>query len=307
MATGGTTTPPTTTSTPMVTSTRSLKLPTFSGGIEKDDLHPKDFVERIEAYCKATRRDPNDECNELHLALRGNASIWWRTLSRRGVNIAVWNEVKKEFLATYAPTITGQTAQAIGQLEQKSTETVNDYFGRLDQAIDEMMETFAKTRTTHEDTLDQVRNHMQKYLFIGGLRDSLRTDVLKTTTATLAEALKEASKTELIHKKQPSKIFAIEDGEETEETFAELDEEEIMAINQRRQRMGKKLIRRRDSPNVKCYNCNKMGHIAKNCSMPRRKPIRAIQEEREVEDHPEEEREYIQMLKPASHGNLDFW
>jgi len=50
-----------------------------------------------------------------------------------------------------------------------------------------------------------------------------------------------------------------------------------------------------------------MGHIAKNCSMPRRKPIRAIQEEREPEDQQEDEREYIQMLKPATHENLDFW
>ena len=115
----------------------AFKLPTFSGGVEKDDLNPQDFVERIETYCQAMKRDPNDECTEMHLALRGNATIWWRTLKRRGINTKIWNDVKAEFLQTYAPTITGQTAHAIGQLEQKGTESVNDYFGRLDQIIED--------------------------------------------------------------------------------------------------------------------------------------------------------------------------
>jgi hypothetical protein len=57
-----------------------------------------------------------------------------------------------------------------------------------------------------------IRNHIQKYLFIGGLKESIRTDVLKATTSSLTEALIEASKYELIQKKQnQTKIFMIED------------------------------------------------------------------------------------------------
>jgi hypothetical protein len=284
----------------MVTGTRNLKLPTFSGGLEKDDLSPLDFVERIEAYCKATKRDANDECNEMHLALRGNATIWWRTLRRRGIDTGKWPEVKKEFLQTYAPTITGQTAHAIGQLEQKSSETVNDYFGRLDQIIEEMMSavTLANKDQAGGET---VRNHMQKYLFIGGLKEPIRTDVLKETTTTLAQALKEASKSELIHKKQ-GKIFSLDDDMEENQDL-DLDEDEIAAINHRRMRMGKRPFRKRNPTDIKCYNCNKRGHISKNCTAPRQRNIRAIDENRE---QPEEN---VTTSGPilAIQEDLDFW
>jgi hypothetical protein len=70
----------------VVKCTRSLKLPTFSGGLEKDDLSPLNFVEQIETYCKATKRDINDECTEMYLALRGNTMFWWKMLKRRGTN-----------------------------------------------------------------------------------------------------------------------------------------------------------------------------------------------------------------------------
>ena len=56
---------------------------------------------------------------------------------------------------------------------------------------------------------ETVRNHIQMYLFIGGLKEPIRTDVLKRGTSSLAEALKEASKSELIHKEQ-NKIFYFE-------------------------------------------------------------------------------------------------
>ena len=297
-------TPPTT----VVTGTRSLKLPTFSGGVEKDDLNPQDFVERIEAYCKATKRDANDECTEMHLALRGNAMIWWRTLKRRGINTNIWNEVKAEFLQTYAPTITGQTAHAIGQLEQKSGETVNDYFGRLDQIVEEMMASLTLSGS-HQEGKELTRNHIQKYLFIGGLRESLRMDVLKTTTTSLAEALKEASKSELIHKKQ-GKIFAIED--ETDDPPEDLDEDDIAAINQKRMKMGKRPFKRRPfnrssntAPDeIKCYNCNKTGHMARNCNAPKARRIRAIDEENDQSDT--QDYESPQPISAIQSG-LDFW
>jgi Retrotransposon gag protein/Zinc knuckle len=299
--------PPSGTTT-VVTGTRSLKLPTFSGGVEKDDLNPQDFVERIETYCQAMKRDQNDECTEMHLALRGNATIWWRTLKRRGINTNLWAEVRKEFLQTYAPTITGQTAHAIGQLEQKGTESVNDYFGRLDQIVEEMMTSLILTPTQASGG-EVTRNHIQKYLFIGGLKESIRTDVLKATPSSLTEALREASKSELIHKKQnQTKIFAIED-ETDDQNEMDLDDEEIAAINNRRMRMGKKPFNKRNftrNPNpedIKCYNCNKTGHIARNCKLPQKRRVRAIDEEETQED---EQYESPQPILAIQNG-LDFW
>lgn len=288
---------------PVLAGTRSLKMPTFSGGTEKDDLSPLDFVERIETYCKSAKRDPNDECTEMHLNLRGNATIWWRTLKRRGVNTGIWSEVRKAFLETYAPTITGQTAHAIGQLEQRTNESVNDYFGRLDQIIDEIVASFSETSMKKKEC-EELRNHMQKYLFIGGLKENVRTEVLKSAPTTLSDALKEACKSELIHAKQNSRIFALEDGSD-EHAELDLDEDEIAAINQRRFRMGKKPLakRRFNATEIKCYNCNRMGHISKNCTAPRRKPIRSIQEEQREEEQPEDTAVHAIHEKE----DLDFW
>jgi hypothetical protein len=106
----------------------------------------------------------------MRLALRGNALLWWRTLKRRGINVNVWNDVRQEFLETYAPKITRQTAQAIGQLEQKTSETVNDYFDRLDQIVDEMLASFPPVATSQVKTYDDLQNHIQKQLFTGGLK-----------------------------------------------------------------------------------------------------------------------------------------
>lgn len=295
------------TSPPVLTGTRSLKMPTFSGGTEKDDLSPLDFVERIETYCKSAKRDPNDECTEMHLALRGNATIWWRTLKRRGINTTLWKEVRKAFLETYAPTITGQTAHAIGQFEQRTGETVNDYFGRLDQIIDEIVVSFPATAIKCQTTYEDLRNHFQKYLFIGGLKETTRMEVLKASPSDLSSSLNEACKSELIYKKQNSRVFAIEENSD-ETTELDLDEEEIAAINQRRARMGRKpLVRRKFNPaEMKCYNCNRMGHIAKNCTAPRRKPIRSIQEDQREEDDqtPSDDRN-IHAIHDDQ--NLDFW
>jgi Retrotransposon gag protein/Zinc knuckle len=313
MATGGTNDPAATTPS-VVAGMRSLKMPTFSGGLEKDDLSPLDFVERIETYVKSAKRNDNDSCVEMHLNLRGNALIWWRTLKRRGVNTENWKEVRQAFLETYAPTITGQTAHAIGQMEQRANETVNDYFGRLDQIVDEMLSTFPTPATSYVKTYEDVRNHMQKYLFIGGLRENIRVEVLKVTPTTLADALKEACKAELILKKQNNRIFAIED-ENNEQAETDLDDDEIMAINRRRQRLGKRpIVRRRPGNNanpnananandIKCYNCNRMGHISKNCTAPRRKPIKAIEENQEEEEkQPDNAINAIQ-----ERDDLDFW
>ncbi len=289
-----------------------MKLPTFSGGSDKDDLPPRDFVERIEAYCKALKKDTNDECTEMQLALRGNATIWWRSLARRGISNGVWADVKQEFLSTYQPSVTGKTAHAIGQLEQKGTETINDYFNRLDQVIDEMMASATQPTTSTKTIYDNVRNHIQKYLFIGGLRENLRIEVQKTEPTSLAEALKAAGKTELILKRETSKIFSVEDNPltPTGNDDDDLDDEEIAALNAWRAKRGKKPMQRRNTnlQDVKCYNCNKMGHISRNCRAPR-KAVRSMDEQRnnekQEEDTSQEERNYVQSLRDGN--NMDFW
>ncbi len=151
---------------------------------------------------------------------------------------------------------------------------------------------------------------------MGGLKESIRVEVLKAQSSTLIYSLKEASKVELILKKLVNRLFAIDKTNDYEHE-TDLDKDEIMAINQQRKRMGKRPIRGRQNKfggnnnngnsgqtnDIKCYNCNKLGHISKNCTAPRRKPIRSIQDEqREQEDGRPDAITSIQ-----ERDNLDFW
>lgn len=292
-----------------VTGTRTMKLPTFSGGTEKDEITARDFVERIEAHCRVLNKTENDACNEMHLVLRGNAANWWRTLARRDIDPTNWTQVKKEFLDTYATKLTGHTAHAIGQLEQRVGESPDEYFGRLDQVIEDMVTDYPdehKTRTSpaantwdqgYKDTFKNFRNYVQKYLYIGGLRENLRADVLKANPSTLVDALKEARKSNLIATKQKG-IFSV-DEENTNKTEEDLDltEEEIHAINQRRAKFGRKPFNTQKKGPIKCYNCNKLGHIARNCNQGQRRNIRSIEEGQETQHN-----DQIQSI----HGQ-DFW
>jgi hypothetical protein len=51
--------------------TKTTRLPLFYGNTlgHKNEVSPKDLVNRIEAYCRATNKPANTECQELYLTL----------------------------------------------------------------------------------------------------------------------------------------------------------------------------------------------------------------------------------------------
>jgi len=153
----------------------------------------------------------------------------------------------------------------------------------------------------------RMSSHFHRYMFISGLREDLRSEVLRHDVRTLDEAREQARRAEFLRNQnqlKPAAISAIfvdelsalldqvmsldarDDNEE------ELRDEEIAAINAYRGKRGRKPYRggqrRRvaaqsnSNSAIKCFNCDKLGHIAQNCRAPKREnQIRAIQEEEE--------------------------
>ena len=108
-------------------------------------------------------------------------------------------------------------------------------------------------------------------IFVGGLKNELRDELLKKEPATLEAALDEARKAELRMRdeKRPrgTAVTSIE-AEEEEMLIGEEEVDHIEAINMIRRRMGKRPLPYRVSGqggNRKCHYCKKPGHFIKFC------------------------------------------
>jgi|GEM_PF-5404293 len=288
---------------------KTTRMPLFYGDHSKDDVTPRDYIERLEAYCRATNKSVDAACNEMYLGLRGQAISWWNSMRISGKDMTVWSIVKNEFLKDYDYRITGESAFKLLTLKQKLNESVVEYYARTALAIEDSSRGLDEP--TEEDDAATVQKeavrHFHRYMFISGLREDLRSEVLRHEVKTLDEAKEQARRAEFLRNQnqlKPAAISAIFVDELSalldqvmsldarDEDEEELRDEEIAAINAYRGKKGRKPYRggprRRvaaqsnSHSTIKCFNCDKMGHMARNCRAPKREnQIRAIQEDEE--------------------------
>jgi len=286
---------------------KTTRLPLFYGN-DKDEVTPRDFVERLEAYCRATNKPENGACNEMYLALRGSAITWWNSMRISGKDMATWSVVRNEFLKDYDYRITGESAFKLLTLKQKLNESIVDYYARTALAIEDSSRGLDEPEDEDEIAVQkQAVRHFHRYMFISGLREDLRSEVLRHDVRTLDDAKEQARRAEFLRNQnqlKPAAISAIFVDELSalldqvmsldarDEDEEELRDEEIAAINAYRGKKGRKPYRggprRRvaaqsnSNSTIKCFNCDKMGHMARNCRAPKREnQIRAIQEDEE--------------------------
>jgi hypothetical protein len=140
--------------------------------------------------------------------------------------------------------------------------------------------------------------HTHKNIFVSGLRENLRAAVLNHAIPTLKDAKEEARKAECLQGAERAKptsgmweevsaimdtVLEVDDRGDEDDDF---HEEEVAAINNWRARHRRRPVkwtpRRRFGGNNgpfqgKCHNCDKVGHIARNCREPKRsQPIRSV-------------------------------
>ena len=300
--------------------TKTTRMPLFYGRVGGiNEVPPRSLVNRIEAYCKTLKKDANAECQELYLCLR-----WWESMVDSGENVEDWPTVKAEFLKDYDYRMTNESAYKLLNLRQKAGERTTPFFARISSAIQDM------ARGTPEETTDETRaaalrmlSHVQKNLFISGLKESLRKAVLRHPPSTLKDAKEMARQAEFLEEGTNMKpemttsgieevcaaldlVMAIEPDERDEE---ELHDDEIAAINNWRKTKGRKpfnkSFKRRNFSNNgppvgKCYNCGKEGHISRNCRAPRSGGIRSM-------DHGSKEKEQDQEATDYSMSSIKNW
>jgi hypothetical protein len=268
----------------------------------RNEITPKALVQRIEAYCRATNKPANTECQELYLTLRGEAIGWWDSMKFTKTNLGDWNLVKKQFLSDYDYRIQQSSSYKINLLRQKIGEGVVTFFARVSQAVDDMYNGMPPaTNPDRADERELTILHTHKNLFVSGLRDNLRAAVLNHPIPTLQEAKEEAKKAECLQNHERVKptssmweevasimdtVIEVDDRGEEDDDF---HEEEVMAINKWRAKHSRRPVKwapRRRSQSApsgpfqgKCHNCDRVGHMARNCREPRRQqPIRSVDE-----------------------------
>jgi hypothetical protein len=77
---------------------RSTDIPLFFARRDKDTVLPRILIDRIEDATKIATWDEARKIRELKLCFRERAIIWWKSLRDDAINLAVWNDVKAEFL-----------------------------------------------------------------------------------------------------------------------------------------------------------------------------------------------------------------
>ena len=237
-------------------SKRSSDIPLFYGTKDKDTVNPQQLVDRIERAAAISNwdapignggdaadlgaaRGATRRADELYLCLRGKAISWFHTLEHiPGFDNHNWNNLKKEFLDAYAPRYTARTlCVTLQELRQRTEENVQDYYNRVSDAFrnaykekPDALKNFDGTNAQRGGANDATANllnllgvqkmqlHMMNTIFLGGLREELRSKVLEEEDEinTVQDAVKRARALEVIitEKKMKGSVVASVENEE---------------------------------------------------------------------------------------------
>jgi len=128
---------------------RSTDIPLFFANRAKDTVLPRILIDRIEDAAEIAAWDEARKIRELKLCFRERALIWWKSLRDDNIDLAVWNDVKAEFLVTFEPKYSAKTVCAnFADLKQHPDESMNDYRCRVQVAYDRLIDNRPATIAT---------------------------------------------------------------------------------------------------------------------------------------------------------------
>lgn len=280
---------------------RSTDLPTFHGIIGKDSISARDLIKRFENAAEiAAWATPKKKCQEFYMILRDNALVWWSTMKDYGIDVEDWDAVKAHFIKKFEPKSTAKTSCAnLMELTQKPGESATLFHFRLFRIYERLCEarpaaintvtftpavanaaTNAELIEVKKEGIAAMEMFLKHQLFLAGLREPLRSEVMKEGKATIGEAVDFADELESIYRKNERSIAVIAE-EREDDDVGDLNDEELEAVNAIRKRMGKKPFVKKNygsggnrtqsnGNGVQCRYCKKIGHMQRECRSRKR-------------------------------------
>jgi len=178
---------------------RSTDIPLFYARREKDTVLPRILIDRIEDAAAIATWDEARKIRELKLCFPERAIIWYKSLRDDNIDLAVWDDVKKEFLDTFEPKYSAKTVCTnFADLKQHPEESMNDYRCRVQVAYDHLIDnkpaTMAAVRRTiaagateaqiKAEGINDMALFFKHQLFLARIKDPIRDKVLEAGKAT---------------------------------------------------------------------------------------------------------------------------
>lgn len=243
------------------------------------------FIKDVENMAKAQGTTPEELRGGIYILLKDKAKDWYRVF---GHQCGPWGDFVERFKEVYLPAdFNHRVDDEIRRTIQKESETFQDFCVRIEMVFMKLSYEMREDRK-----LDHMKHNMHhsyktpdvaKIKTVNELREACH---FVDSISDRFRAFKTNQKNEKPANMRPTnRVFAVEtedpsnndtdEGEIPSSANSMCQERNEIADIQaatREYRLSRQHQATRNFANVKCYNCNQMGHFSSSCPRPRKVP-----------------------------------